>query len=69
MARPADKRENYVKRCVAIAGDTLFIKDKQLLINSKASYIAPTMQYMYKVRTDGTPLSAKLKEKFLINDF
>ncbi|MBA3705242.1 MAG: signal peptidase I [Bacteroidetes bacterium] len=67
-ARPVDKRENYVKRCVAIAGDTLKIADQQLLINSKPAYVAPTMQYMYKVRTDGTRLSSKLIEKFDITD-
>ena len=66
--RPADKRENYVKRCVAIAGDTLFIKDKQLLINSKPSYVAPTMQYTYRVTTDGTGFNPKTLEKFDITD-
>ena len=68
VARPPDKRENYVKRCVAIAGDTLFIKDKQLFINSKPSYIAPTMQYTYKVTTDGSSFSPKTLEKFDITD-
>lgn len=32
--RPLDKKENYVKRCVAIAGDTLEIKNGNLLINN-----------------------------------
>lgn len=68
VARPTDKRENYVKRCTGIAGDTLKIINQKLFINSKPAYVAPTMQYMYKVRTDGTPLSAKLKEKFDITD-
>jgi signal peptidase I len=35
--RPVDKRENYVKRCVAVAGDSLKIIDGQLFINSKPS--------------------------------
>jgi signal peptidase I len=35
--RPVDKRENYVKRCVAIAGDSLKIIDGQLFINGKPS--------------------------------
>lgn len=37
--RPVDKRENYVKRCVGIAGDTLLVKDKQLYINGKSKLI------------------------------
>ncbi len=33
VARPVDKRENYIKRCIAIAGDKLQIKDQQVYIN------------------------------------
>lgn len=66
--RPADKRENYVKRCVAIAGDTLKIVNQKLLINSKLSYVSPTMQYHYLVKTDGSTFSPKLIEKLDISD-
>ncbi|HEX8516296.1 MAG TPA: S26 family signal peptidase [Bacteroidia bacterium] len=66
--RPADKRENYVKRCVAIPGDTLKIVDRNLFINSKPSYVAPTMQYHYKVVTSRTPFSPALIEKLDITD-
>jgi signal peptidase I len=66
--RPPDKRENYVKRCVAIAGDTLKIVDQKLFINSKPSYVAPTMQYHYLVKTDGTSFSPGLIEKLDITD-
>ena len=50
--RPVDKRENYVKRCVAIPGDTLQIIKQKLFINGQPSYVAPTMQYHYLVKTD-----------------
>lgn len=33
--RPVDKRENYIKRCVGIPGDTLSIIDGQLIINNQ----------------------------------
>jgi signal peptidase I len=68
VARPADKRENYVKRCVGIPGDTLKIVNRDLYVNSKKSYVAPTMQYNYKVKTDGTGFSPKVIEKFDITD-
>ena len=32
---PIDKKENYIKRCVAVGGDTLEIKDNLLYINSQ----------------------------------
>ena len=68
VARPVDKRENYVKRCVAIAGDTLFIKNRELFINGGPAYVAGTMQYTYKVKTNGTSFNPKMLEKFDITD-
>jgi len=35
VARPVDKRENYIKRCIAIAGDTLQIKNQEVFINGE----------------------------------
>jgi signal peptidase I len=66
--RPPDKRENYVKRCVAIPGDTLKIIDQKLFVNNKLSYVANTMQYHYMVKTDGTTFSPALIEKLDITD-
>jgi signal peptidase I len=68
VARPPDKRENYVKRCVGIPGDTLKIVNRELFVNSKKAYVAPTMQYNYKVKTDGTGFTPKVIEKFDITD-
>lgn len=68
VGRPVDKRENYVKRCVAIAGDTLFIKNRELFIDSKPAYVAGTMQYTYKVKIKDTGFNPKMLEKFDITD-
>ena len=32
LYRPVDRRENYVKRCVAIAGDTIEIRNREIFI-------------------------------------
>lgn len=56
--RPIDKRENYVKRCVAIGGDTLQIKNRQLFINNTAQPHYSKMQLAYNIITNGTKLSA-----------
>ena len=50
--RPVDKRENYVKRCVAIAGDTIRIENGILYVNGTIAYIPPRMQYKYYVQTN-----------------
>ncbi len=42
ITRPVDKRENYIKRCVAIAGDVLEIKDGILYINNEPAFVSPT---------------------------
>jgi signal peptidase I len=56
VIRPVDKQENYIKRCVAIAGDTLQIKDQVLYINGKAQPFPPESQTYYTVETKGQPL-------------
>ena len=52
--RPVDKRENYIKRCVAIPGDSLKIVDGQLFINGKPQEEIGIKQYRYDIITDGT---------------
>ena len=37
--RPSDKKDHYVKRCVAVAGDTLEIKDGRVYVNSQAQEV------------------------------
>jgi signal peptidase I len=47
--RPVDKRENYIKRCVAIPGDLLEIKNSVLYINNKPAFIPENQNLLYKV--------------------
>jgi len=48
-ARPPDKRENYIKRCMAMPGDTIEIIDKIVYINGKEAYLPENLQYNYLV--------------------
>jgi len=52
--RPIDKRENLIKRCVAIAGDTLSIVNAQVFINCKPSENKLSGKTTYFVQSDGT---------------
>jgi signal peptidase I len=65
IVRPVDKRDNYVKRCVAIPGDTLLIKNSVVYINGRQSYLPPKSQIYYYVETNGQPLDESvLKEEY-----
>ncbi len=68
IVRPVDKQENYIKRCVGIAGDTIEIKDKQLFVNGKATEQYENMQYNYFVETDGSQINPKTLLKYDITD-
>ncbi|MBP6303672.1 MAG: signal peptidase I [Bacteroidia bacterium] len=62
--RPVDKKENYIKRCIAIPGDSISLVDGQVFVNGKANENAPRMQMIYHVKTkDGNGFDPKyLKE-------
>ncbi len=47
--RPVDKRENYIKRCIATSGDTLQIIDQKVYINGKLTQDPERLQYNYHV--------------------
>lgn len=55
--RPVDKRENYVKRCVGMPGDSLSIQDNQLYINGQKAYNPEHMQLNYFIETNGSILT------------
>ena len=58
--RPVDKRENYIKRCIAIAGDSLQIIDGQAYINGKPQEDIGDRQFKYVIVTDGTPINPEV---------
>ena len=60
IARPVDKRENYIKRCVGIPGDKIELRHRQLYVNGEMADNPEKLQYVYEVRTNGTRLN-KLK--------
>ncbi len=68
IARPADKRENFIKRCIGIPGDTLQIIDRKVLINGHEEQNPGIKQYKYIVKTDGNPINIKNLEKMDITE-
>lgn len=66
VVRPVDKRENYIKRCVAVAGDTLSISRGQVFINGQKQETIDDMQYNYIIRTNGTSINSKILDDLKI---
>ena len=52
ISRPVDKRENYIKRCVALPGDSLVIRDGQVYVNGTPQEPIPGLQSSYLVQTN-----------------
>lgn len=50
ISRPTDRRENYVKRCVGLPGQTLQIKDNIVYLDGKANKEPDNVQYTYYVK-------------------
>ena len=67
IVRPADKKDHYVKRCVAVAGDTLSVRDGFVYINSEQQTIWPGVQLTYKVTTDGHTINRRILDEMGIN--
>ncbi len=65
--RPVDRRENYVKRCVALPGDTFQIINNQIYVNGEILPDHEGVQYNYYVQTTGGRLSEKYMEKLGIS--
>lgn len=68
-SRPVDKKENYIKRCVAIAGDTLKIRDAEIFINGQKKINYPGQQQEYSIMTDGTSISQTFLEALDVTEF
>mgnify|MGYP000495034548 CR=1 FL=1 len=49
IVRPIDKKDHYIKRCVAIAGDTLSIKDGRIYIDGEPEKVPTHRQFRYTV--------------------
>ncbi|PVD53494.1 S26 family signal peptidase [Terrimonas sp.] len=65
IVRPVDKRENFIKRCVGIPGDTIQLKEAILYVNGSTAYVPPNSATNYIVKTKGVALDEEvLKEEF-----
>ena len=61
--RPIDKKDHYIKRCIAIPGDKFEIKDHQVYINDQPAENPSNIQFRYSITPTNIDLNAsKLDE-------
>ena len=67
IVRPSDKKDHYVKRCVATAGDTLEIRNGIVWVNGEREPDYPGRQFTYKVTTAGGRINNLRLEELGLN--
>jgi signal peptidase I len=65
--RPVDRRDNYIKRCVALPGETLTVINNDVFVNGERQTEFEGLQRWYRVRTNGTPINPRSLEASGVN--
>lgn len=68
VTRPVDKRENYIKRCVGLPGDTLQVIAGEVYIDGRMQEPVPGRQMTYIVQTSA-PLTSYALERLGIKEY
>ncbi len=68
MTRPTDRRENYVKRCVGLPGQTLEIKNRIVYLDGKPNKEPDNVQYTYRVKPQNVQFPEDLIEELGITN-
>ncbi len=69
VSRPVDKRENFIKRCIAIAGDTVSMVDGLAIVNGKKTPLVGTggFSYLVEFKSDDINLGLFQEQGFKIS--
>ncbi len=65
---PIDQETYYIKRCAAISGDTLEVREGQIYINRKYRDWPEKLQFNYKILTDVDSINTDTINKLGINE-
>jgi len=65
---PIDLKTNYIKRCVAVPGDVLEVRDTQVYINGEIGENPEKMQFSYLI-TSTSPINSRVMKKHDIADY
>jgi signal peptidase I len=69
VPRPVDKRENYIKRCVGLPGDSLKVINSVLYINGKPAFKAAEGEMEYYVTTNGSDINDEILQDMGVTEY
>lgn len=61
--RPVDRRENYVKRCIGLPGETIQLRNDSVYIDGQFLPFPKQAQQNYLIQTDGTLIASSVFEE------
>jgi signal peptidase I len=67
VTRPTDKKDHYIKRCLAIGGDSLEIREGQVFVNGQAAQNPTHMQFWYSIESTGNTFNTKKLQDLGVN--
>ncbi len=68
ITHPVDRRENYIKRCVGLPGDTIEILHGRVLVNNTALEFKPDQKFKFYVKTKADKLSISVLDSLKISE-
>ncbi len=67
VVRPIDKKDHYIKRCIALPGDSLHIRNGQVYINGQPAQNPQHLQFAYYLRNTSGLLNLRKIEEIGVN--
>jgi len=65
LVHPYDKTDNYIKRCTAVSGDVVQLKNSVLYINGQPAFVPASSQTEYLVETNGVSFTPEFLKNSL----